>query len=57
MDAQAHQTAEEIKKREADQKLLLNEAFAKQKLEHEQAKFQLQVSQAQQKAAQPKLTA
>lgn len=53
MDAQASQTQAEIKKREADQKLLINDAFAQQKLQHEQAKFQLQVAQAQQKAAQP----
>lgn len=50
MQAQAHQTTEEIKKREADQKLLINDAFAKQKLQHEQARFQLQTAQ-QHKAA------
>ena len=45
MQAQEHQTDQEIKKTEADQKLLINDAFAKQKLQHEQARFELQAAQ------------
>ena len=45
MQAQEHQTDQEIKKKEADQKLLINDAFAKQKLQHEQARFELQAAQ------------
>jgi hypothetical protein len=56
MQAREHQTSEEIKKREADQKLLINDVFAQQKLQHEAAKFQLQAAQQQQKASQPKAT-
>jgi len=57
MQSQEHQTDQEIKKRDADQKLLINDAFAKQKLQHEQARFELQTSQQQQKSTQPKPTA
>ena len=45
MQQEEHSTNQEIKKKEADQKLLINDAFAQQKLQHEAAKFQLQAAQ------------